>query len=75
MDPANGIEQMCFKSIKYSLEMAVIPIRKFLIIFYVFLRLQFGSAPSKQIWLITLYRVPRRVEGHEIPKGAPYPSS
>ena len=47
MDPANGIEQMCFKSIKYSLEMAVIPIRKFLIIFYVFLRLQFGSAPSK----------------------------
>jgi hypothetical protein len=40
---------MCFKSIKYSLEMAVIPIRKFLIIFYVFLRLQFESAPSKEM--------------------------
>jgi hypothetical protein len=54
MDLANGIEQMCFKSIKYSLEMAVIPIRKFLIIFYVFLRLQFGSAPSKPLFDLPL---------------------
>ena len=49
LEMSNGVEQMCFKSIKYSLEMAVIPIRKFLIIFYIFLRLLFGPAPSKLI--------------------------
>lgn len=47
LDPSNLIEQMCFKSIKLSLEMAVVPIRKFLIIFYLFLRFLFGSAPGK----------------------------
>jgi hypothetical protein len=46
LDPSNLIEQMCFKSIKLSLEMAVIPIRKFLIIFYLFLRLMFGPTAS-----------------------------
>ena len=47
MDPANCIEEMCFRAIKFSLEIAVVPIRKFLILFYVYLRLQFGTAPCK----------------------------
>ena len=51
LDPANGIEEMCFRSIKFSLEIAVVPIRKFLIIFYVFLRLLFGpTSPTKKEW-------------------------
>jgi len=43
------IEEMCFRSIKYSLEISVVPIRKFLILFYLFLRLSFGEAPGKII--------------------------
>ena len=42
----NQIEEMCFKSIKYSLEIAVVPIRKILIVFYVYLRLLFGQKPG-----------------------------
>eukprot|EP00347_Sterkiella_histriomuscorum_P005678 403355681 len=40
------IEEMCFKSIKYSLEIPVIPIRKFLILFYLYLRILFGDVPQ-----------------------------
>jgi hypothetical protein len=47
LDPANCIEDMCFKSIKFSLDIAVVPIRKFLILFYIYLRLLFGPAPGK----------------------------
>ena len=54
LDPSNLIEQMCFKSIKLSLEMAVVPIRKFLIIFYLILRFLFGSAPGKTILINNL---------------------
>jgi len=46
MDSGNGVEDMCFRSIKYSLEIAVVPIRKFLVLFYLYLRLQFGPAPK-----------------------------
>ncbi|CDW84661.1 UNKNOWN [Stylonychia lemnae] len=42
----NAIEEMCFRSIKFSLEIPVVPIRKFLILFYLFLRLSFGEAPG-----------------------------
>ena len=44
---ANGIEEMCFKAIKYSLEIADVPIRKFLILFLIYLRLLFGLPSSK----------------------------
>jgi hypothetical protein len=46
IDPAQGIEDMCFRSIKFSLEIAVVPIRKFLIVFYIYLKLLFGDAPG-----------------------------
>lgn len=47
IDDMNMIEEMCFRSIKYSLEISVVPIRKFLILFYLYLRLMFGEAPCK----------------------------
>lgn len=49
LDPANCIEEMCFRTIKFSLEIAVVPIRKFLILFYLYLRLLFGPAPGKSL--------------------------
>ena len=36
------IEEMCMKAVRISLELAIVPIRKFLIIFYVYMRLLFG---------------------------------
>ena len=42
-----GIEDMCFKAIKFSLEIPTVPIRKFLLLFFIYLRLLFGEAPSK----------------------------
>lgn len=36
------IEENCFKAIKFSLEIPVVPIRKILLIFYIYLRLLFG---------------------------------
>jgi hypothetical protein len=42
VSPRSMIEENCFKAIKYSLEIPVIPIRKFLILFYIFMRLLFG---------------------------------
>jgi hypothetical protein len=47
LDRDNGIEEMCFRAIKFSLEIAVVPIRKFLILFFIYLRLLFGSTPGK----------------------------
>lgn len=47
VDKESLIEEMCFKAIKYSLEISVIPIRKFMLLFYLYLRLLFGPAPSK----------------------------
>lgn len=43
-DPSTLIEENCFKAIKYSLEIPIVPIRKFLILFYIFLKLLFGGA-------------------------------
>jgi len=42
----NCIEEMCFASIKFSLEIAVVPIRKILIVFYIYLRFLFGQSPG-----------------------------
>jgi len=56
MDSGNGVEEMCFRSIKYSLEIAVVPIRKFLVLFYLYLRLQFGPAPKGKHASIILLR-------------------
>lgn len=36
------IEEICMKAIKYSLVLQMVPIRKFLIIFQIYLRLLFG---------------------------------
>ena len=37
------------KAVRISLELAIVPIRKFLIIFYIYLRLLFGNEPHEQI--------------------------
>lgn len=37
------IEEMCIKAIKISLHLAIVPIKKFLIILYVYMRLLFGK--------------------------------
>lgn len=42
------IEENCFKAIKLSLEIAIVPIRKFLIIFYLYLKLLLGDEPEKK---------------------------
>jgi len=42
--PICMIEEMCFRSIKCSLEIAVVPIRKFLILFSIYLKLLFGES-------------------------------
>ena len=36
------IEEICMKSVQLSLELPIVPIRKFLIIFFIYLRLLFG---------------------------------
>ena len=36
------IEEICMKAVKISLELAIVPIRKFLIIFFIYIRLLFG---------------------------------
>jgi len=41
-----GIEETCFKAIKFSLEIPTVPIRKFLLVFYIYLKLLFGEAKS-----------------------------
>ena len=42
-DASTLIEDNCFKAIKYSLEIPIIPIRKFLILFYIYLKMLFGE--------------------------------
>ena len=37
------IEEICMKAVKVSLELAIVPIRKFLIIFFIYIRLLFGK--------------------------------
>ena len=56
MNPSNGVEEMCFRAIKFSLEIAVVPIRKFLVLFYLYLRLQFGQAPKGKGTLFIAFR-------------------
>ena len=46
------IEEICMRAVKISLELAIVPIRKFLIIFFIYMRLLFGRdtrAPIKEI--------------------------
>lgn len=61
---------MCFRSIKYSLEIAVVPIRKFLIVFYIYLKLLFGEGPGNIYDIKKQYRNTKRMERFEILKGA-----
>jgi hypothetical protein len=42
ISPNSLVEENCFKAIKYSLEISVVPIRKFLILFYIYLKSLFG---------------------------------
>ena len=51
--PNSLIEENCFKAIKFSLEIPVVPIRKFLILFYVYLKILFGK-PDCNLNLIFL---------------------
>ena len=37
------IEEICMRAVKISLELAIVPIRKFLIIFFIYIRLLFGE--------------------------------
>jgi hypothetical protein len=37
------IEELCMKAVKISIELAIVPIRKFLIIFFIYLRLLFTN--------------------------------
>lgn len=37
------IEEVCMKAVRISLELAIVPIRKFLIIFYIYMRFLFGK--------------------------------
>ena len=48
----NQIEDLCFRAVKYSLEVAVVPIRKVLILFTLYLRMLFGDMPAetRQEW-------------------------
>jgi hypothetical protein len=43
LNPQFLVEEYCFKNIKLSLEMSNVPIRKVLIIFYLFERFLFGE--------------------------------
>lgn len=36
------IEEICMKAVRISLELAIVPIRKFLIVFFIYMRLLFG---------------------------------
>ena len=37
------VERICLQAVQISLELAIVPIRKFLIIFYIYLRMLFGN--------------------------------
>lgn len=54
IDEQCGIEDMCFKAIKFSLEIPTVPIRKFLLLFFIYLRLLFGEAPCNCVVLTHL---------------------
>ena len=40
------VEEICMKAIKLSLDLPMVPIRKFLIIFQIYLRFLFGKTPQ-----------------------------
>jgi len=42
LDQSSFIEDNCFKAVKMSLDLAIVPIRKIIIIFYLYLQLLFG---------------------------------
>ena len=63
------LEEICFKAVKFSLEIPVIPIKKFLILFYIFLRLNLGRVQSKFLYSIQLNswtRVLQKEQGLQI---------
>jgi hypothetical protein len=37
------IERICLQAVQISLELAIVPIRKLLIIFYIYMRMLFGN--------------------------------
>lgn len=45
------IEEVCMKAVKISIELPIVPIRKFLILFYVYLRLLFNDKPREPVGL------------------------
>lgn len=47
------IEELCMKAVKLSIELAIVPIRKFLIIFYIYLRLLFTDTIRPPVGLET----------------------
>lgn len=68
----NMIEENSFKAIKFSLEIAVVPIRKLLIIFYIYLKVLFEEAQGTLISCLIkriIYSHEARVEKFEVYKG------
>ena len=47
------IEEVCMKAVKISLELAIVPIRKFLIIFFIYLRLLFTDKLREPVGMET----------------------
>jgi len=45
------VEEVCMKAVKISIELAIVPIRKFLIIFFIYLRLLFTDRPRDPVGL------------------------
>lgn len=66
IDPVNSVEEMCFKAIKHSLEIAVVPIRKFLILFYIYLKLLFGKAPECKIFQMMITVIETKKEWRDL---------
>ena len=57
------IEEICMRAVKISLELAIVPIRKFLIIFFIYMRLLFGKDAREPIKETKLNKhVPRESE-------------
>lgn len=46
VDPGLKVEDLCLRSFKLSLDLAITPIKKFLFIYYIFLYASFGGAPG-----------------------------
>ena len=49
IDPKFKAEELCLKSFRLSLDLAILPIKKFLLLYYLYLRILFGGAPNHTV--------------------------